>query len=62
MDRARPAVLIPLGVLILVGVVAVAIGMFLHLVHDMTHGMGALAEFMTPLAALVLVVIVTAAS
>jgi hypothetical protein len=61
MDRARPAVLIPLVVLIFVGAIAVAIGMFLHFVEGSTHGMGALAEYTTPLAALVLVVIVTAA-
>jgi len=61
LDRVRPAIFIPLGVLIIVAVVAVGIGAFLHFVESSTHSMGAVAEYTTPLAALVMVVIVTAA-
>ena len=61
MDRVRPAIFIPFGVFLVVAVIAVAIGAFLHFVESSTHSMGAIAEYTTPLAALIMVVVVTAA-
>jgi hypothetical protein len=73
LDRVRPAILIPLLVFPVAAIVAIAIGMLLHLVKDFTcdevceharslhQATGPLAEFGTPVVALILVVIITAA-
>ena len=73
MDRVRSAFFVPLIILPIVAIAAVGIGMFLHLVEDITcdeacmqahsahQAVSPAAEFGTPFVALVLVVIITVA-
>jgi di/tricarboxylate transporter len=73
LDRVRSAILIPIIVFPCAAVVAIAIGLLLHLVKDITcdevceeaqrahQAVAFLGAFATPLVALLLVVIITAA-
>ena len=63
MDRVRSAITLPIIVFPAAAIVAIAVGMLLHLVKNVTEETGSqpLMEFGTPFVALLLVLIVTAA-
>jgi len=62
LDRVRAAILIPIGVFVVVAGIAIGVGTLLLNVHDIAHHSAPhdLAPLITPLVALVLVVIITA--
>jgi hypothetical protein len=59
LDRIRTAIVVPAAVFAVCAALAIGVGMLLHLVHDISEETP-LGVYGTPLAALVLVLVVTA--